>query len=263
MTQTRLACWTVLYSGSCLLGALGCAPDKARCASEAPAGAEAVVLMADDDVCLAADLYAGPDPDRAVVLVHDAGGDRGAWPADFIAALQGAASVLVIDRRGAGDSELGPARGGETDGRVLDVGAAVGELNRLGFGFTGLLSAGEANAGAVSYAGSAASTGKIGVDHVVLGAAGPEDESIGSYPGLAASPGTARLLVPTPSGPDEAALNDWLATIEPLSDADFVVEVGGSPPGEAMLIAKVGVLVDDLRAMGGGGDSGDTGDTGR
>lgn len=258
MRQTRLTCWTVLYSGLCLLGAMGCAPDKARCASEAPAGAEAVVLMADDDVCLAADLYDGADPERAVVLVHGAVGDRGWWPADFIGALQGAAGVLSIDRRGAGDSELGPARGGETDGRVLDVAAAVAELNRRGFGYVAVIAAGEANAGAVSYASSAAGTGRVGVDHVILGEAGPADEALGSYAGLASSPGTARLLVPTPAEAEAEAVEAWLATLEPLTGPDFRLDVGGEPPGEGMLLAEVDLLVEDLLAMGGAG-----GDTGR
>lgn len=257
MKQSRLSCGAMFWSGAVAAGALGCAPDKARCASEAPAGAEAVVLMADDDVCLAADLYAGADPERAVVLVHGAVGDRGWWPADFIGALQGAAGVLSIDRRGAGDSELGPARGGETDGRVLDVAAAVAELNRRGFGYVAVVAAGEANAGAVSYASSAAGTGRVGVDHVILGEAGPADEALGSYAGLAASPGTARLLVPTPAAAEGEAVDAWLATLEPLTGPDFRVDVGGEPPGEGMLLAEVDLLVEELLAMGGpGGDTG-------
>ena len=248
MTQSRLALCAVLWSAPCALMALGCAPDKPRCESESPAGAEPVVLMARDDVCLAADLYLGPGPDRAVVLVHGAVGDRGWWPADFVEQLQAVATVLVIDRRGVGDSELGPARGGETDARVLDIAAAVAEVNSRGFGYLALVSAGEANAGAVAYAGGASGVGLISADHVILAEAGPDDEELASYATLAAAVPTARLLVPTDIA--EADEGAWLATVQPLAGNEFLVDVGGSAPGEGRLLSNVAQIVDDVLLIG-------------
>lgn len=93
----------------------------------APAAGAVVELATDDGLALAADLYGAGVGAPAAVLIHmhpPGGFTRADWPADFIASLVAAGlNVLVVDRRGAGDSEGDPDDAPGPDG-WLDAKAA-------------------------------------------------------------------------------------------------------------------------------------------
>lgn len=91
-----------------------------------------------DGVDLVADWYPASAPDRpAVLLLHmiPPNWDRSSWPDDFVSALRAEDwAVLVVDRRGAGDSG-GTARDAyEGEGGQLDVDACVDFLGAEGAG---------------------------------------------------------------------------------------------------------------------------------
>ncbi len=75
--------------------------------TEQPMGGGVVELETRDGITLVADAYPGDPGAPGIVLLHmiPPGNDRTTWPADFIDTLHAHGwSVLVVDRRGAGDS---------------------------------------------------------------------------------------------------------------------------------------------------------------
>lgn len=128
MSRSPLVLLTLAASAASLLP--GCPTASTDPSELACGGEEAVVQFStDDDVQIVADYRPAATPNQgAVVFVHmvPPANDRTTWPAsvrDAVSALD--LNVLVIDRRGAGESGGEPVDAYEGDGGRLDVEAAM------------------------------------------------------------------------------------------------------------------------------------------
>lgn len=102
-----------------------------------PPEPEVIALTTRDGVALQADRYAGASDGPGFVLLHmiPPSNTRADWPRAFIDRLTcHGASVVAIDRRGAGGSAGTPTDSYEGPAGAWDVEAAVGALQAVGVG---------------------------------------------------------------------------------------------------------------------------------
>ena len=117
-------------------------------------GAEVVTLTTSDGVALAADYLRGPAGAPGVCLFHmiPPSNDRTNWPADFVASLHGEGwAVLVVDRRGAGDSAGVATEAYEGPNGKLDVDACMARLAADGAGPLAILGASNGTTAMLDY----------------------------------------------------------------------------------------------------------------
>jgi pimeloyl-ACP methyl ester carboxylesterase len=121
-----------------------------------PPGGGEVELLTEDGVVLVADYYpAATAGAPAFVLLHmiPPAWDRTSWPGAFVAALQDSgASVLVPDRRGAGESGGEAQDAYEGEAGKYDVAAAVDRLVADGAGPVAVIGASNGTTSALDHA---------------------------------------------------------------------------------------------------------------
>ncbi len=115
-----------------------------------------VTLTTRDDVQLVADYYAASGPDRpGVVLLHmiPPSNDRSTWPVDFVEQLHAHDwGIVVVDRRGAGDSGGNAVDAYTGEWGRYDVEASVGQLTADGASSIALIGASNGTTSALDYA---------------------------------------------------------------------------------------------------------------
>lgn len=130
----------------------------------APPEGGPILLEARDGVTLAADWYPHPEQSApAVVLVHmhpPGGWDRQSWPSGLIEGLGEAGwSVMVIDRRGAGESEGDPDEAWLGEWGRYDVEAAALRITGDGYERVAVLGASNGTTSMIDYAAWASGEG--------------------------------------------------------------------------------------------------------
>jgi len=132
--------------------ALGCTAEES---TEKAEGAVPVTLETRDEVSLGADHYPGSDAAPGLVLLHmnpAAGNDRSNWPASFIERLHGNEwHLVVMDRRGAGESEGEAQEAFEGEKGRYDVEAAALFLEEAGAGDLVLIAASNGTTSLLDY----------------------------------------------------------------------------------------------------------------
>jgi pimeloyl-ACP methyl ester carboxylesterase len=121
-----------------------------------PPAAVEVTVVTRDGVTLVADHYAAEGADRpGLVLLHmiPPTWDRTSWPVGFVTRLQAHDwHVLVLDRRGAGESEGVASEAYDGEKGAWDVEAAVAFLKAQGAGDIALLGASNGTTSQIDYA---------------------------------------------------------------------------------------------------------------
>ncbi len=202
-----------------------------------------VTLTTRDDVSIVGDYYpAAAAGSPGVVLLHmiPPSWDRSSWPDSFISSLSGAGySVLVIDRRGAGDSG-GNAEDAYTGewGRY-DVEAAAARLAADGYGDLAIIGASNGTTSAIDYAVWAGGEGLPVPTVVGLMTGGSYTEAQTSMADYAA------LSIPTVLT-FSTAERDWSVAQEPLNPGSWsFLEYASGDHGTKMFEAAPEVA-DDL-----------------
>ena len=208
-----------------------------------PEGGQRIELETRDGITLVADYVQASEPGRpGIALLHmnPVSWDRTSWPHDFLDRLVALDwNVLVLDRRGAGESD-GIARDAfEGDAGRYDVESAVVHLVDAGAGPIGLIGASNGTTSLLDYTVWAADEGLTNPVALGLMSGGDYTENQTSMSDLAELGGAAVFTYST-------AERDWPLAQQAIAPPDWTfLEYGPNGHG-TQLLERAPEVADDL-----------------
>jgi pimeloyl-ACP methyl ester carboxylesterase len=201
-----------------------------------------------DGVDLVADWYPASQPDRpAVLLLHmiPPSWDRTSWPEGFISALQAEDwAVLVVDRRGSGDSGGSARDAYEGQGGRHDVDACVDFLGGEGAGGLAIIGASNGTTSMIDFVVRTGDGGALVPSALTFMTGGTYTENQSSMEEVAAVGVPAMFTFST----EERA---WSVAQEPLDPGSWAFsEYGAGDHGTKMFAAAPEVSADIVSFLG-------------